>query len=117
MSMNYYARTKDSPTLEDLHIGKHSDGWEFLWRAHRNQGLVSAASWYEFLNQAWVTIVDDCNTVLTLDEFWQFATERPYPVGRSHTMRTRFADVKGGHGGWEWFRDEAGYPFADYEFC
>ena len=92
---------------EGLHIGKHSGGWEFLWRAHPDLELTSAEAWYQFLAHPWVTIVAEYGVELTLSEFWEFAGKRPAQAGGLSKMSS-------GH---HQFRDKLGFPFEVKEFC
>ena len=115
MSVNYYAITPETPEGDEgLHIGKHVGGKEFLFRAHRNLGLVSVAAWREFLSRPGVRIVAEHGLEEPLDEFMADATKRPADAIRAGERRM-----------WDWerkavtFRDDdaRGVPFYDGEFC
>lgn len=113
MSTNYYAVTPETPDGDEgLHIGKHVGGKEFLFRAHRDLGLVSVAAWRKFLSREDVKIMAEAGYEETLDEFMADATKRP-------------ADAMAAGEGRLWprtavsFRDDdaRGVPFYDGEFC
>lgn len=110
MSTNFYAVTPDTPEgNEGLHVGKSVGGKEFLFRAHRDLGLVTVAAWTEYLSRPNVKIMAESGYEVPAEEFMADATKRP-------------ADLKPGEGHM-WlrqavsFRAERGVPFADYEFC
>jgi hypothetical protein len=108
MSVNYYAVTPETPEGDEgIHIGKHSHPYEFLFRAHPDLGLRSAAAWCGFLSRPGVQIHAENGCDETVDEFMPWATTRPrYSEGmRFHPDRAV-----------SW-RDAEGNPFADYEFC
>lgn len=121
MSTNYYAKHPGQSTSEEgLHIGKCSSGWEFLWRAHLDLGLTSAAEWRKFLDRPlmdrpWV-VVDECNVEHSLTEFWETVTVRDASA-RNPVRRREELHVKGDYWAERQWRDKDGYPFADYEFC
>lgn len=112
MSTNFYAR---STGTDLLHIGKRSGGWEFLFRAHPSFGLTSSKAWYDLLSCRNVNIYDESGTLISLEEFWPQATRRLGEVGESG-----WAPLWSGMFGDQFrdrqWRDESGYPFADYEF-
>lgn len=110
MSTNYYAKWPNQPADEEgLHIGKHSGGCEFLWRAHKDLSIRSTQEWRRFLDHPWVTIVAEYGSEREFGDFWQLATT---PGGKP----TQDQAVPEGYGYRTW-RDADGYPFADYEFC
>lgn len=112
MGTNYYAKVKDAPALEPLHIGKSSGGWEFLWRAHPELGLESVTQWRKFLDHPWVEIYTDYGSPVTLTAFTNCATEK-HP-----SKKDQIKEAELDH--WmlrRMWRDSAGFPFADYEFC
>jgi hypothetical protein len=112
MGTNFYAK---HPGMEGegLHIGKRSAGWEFLWRAHPELGLMSTVGWHRFLDHPWVTIVAEYGVEVALDEFWVMATNQCTAAGPT---RRRPDDDDGPWAGKQW-RDRNGFPFANYEFC
>jgi hypothetical protein len=115
MGTNYYARPKcawdDNPAGERtetsaypaIHLGKRSAGWEFLFRAHPELGVMTVGDLRRFLDHPWVVIESKTGEALSLAEFMLVATEcGPAPAKHSDS---------------EVHRDERGYPFAFYEFC
>ncbi|WP_326642944.1 hypothetical protein OG884_05950 [Streptosporangium sp. NBC_01755] len=106
MSINYYAVTPETPEGEEwLHIGKHIANHEFLFRAHRDLGLITVEAWREYLSQPGVRLVTDHGWEESLADFMANATLRPAddPHGRLQLRKAAS------------FRDERGVPFADYE--
>ncbi|MFD1546969.1 hypothetical protein [Nonomuraea guangzhouensis] len=113
MSTNYYAVTPDTPDGDEgLHIGKHVGGKEFLFRAHRDIGLVSVAAWREFLSREDVTIESESGYGVAWETFMADATKRPADAITAGEKRM-----------WDWerkavsFRAERGVPFCESEFC
>ncbi len=110
MSCNYYAFTPETPKYgEGLHIGKHVAGKEFLFRAHRDLGLVTVEAWREFLSRPGVVIRAEHGLEETVEEFMAEATKRPadaMAAGEGHLWPRQAAS----------FRAERGVPFADFEF-
>ena len=113
MSTNYYAVTPETPEGDEgLHIGKHAGGREFLFRAHRDLGLVTVAAWTEFLSHPDVKVMAESGYEVPVDEFMADATKRPADAIAAGERRM-----------WDWersavsFRAECGVPFYDGEFC
>ncbi|MGW0200652.1 hypothetical protein [Nonomuraea sp. NPDC003201] len=78
MRTNYYAITPQTPEGDEgLHIGKHVGGREFLFRAHRDLGLVTVETWTAFLSRPGVRIVAEHGRDETIEEFMPEATKRP----------------------------------------
>lgn len=109
MSTNYYAETPDTPADEEgLHIGQHAGGWEFLWHAHNDLGLICTETWRKFLSRPGVSIVTEYGSTVRLDDFWKHATLRPAQAP-AHTLRSRSdRDIR--------WRDGRGCPFDDRDF-
>lgn len=130
MGTNYYARPKrawdddiatERPATDAypaIHLGKHSGGWEFLFRAHPDLGLTTVTDLERFLRHPWVMIEDENGVEYSVDEFLQMATTRstsdqdPISVGDRPRVDGGDRDLIG-----RCHRDVDGYPFADYEFC
>ncbi|GGL55115.1 hypothetical protein [Planomonospora parontospora] len=109
MSINYYAITPGTdPAEEGLHIGKHSGGWEFLFRAHPDRGLTTVATWTELLTAPDVVIRDEHGRTETAEEFLAWAIRRP--ATSPEPMRAH----AGHHIS---YRDEGGAAFLDHAFC
>jgi hypothetical protein len=115
MSTNYYAKVRDAPALEPRHIGKFSGGWEFLWRAHKDLQLESTEQW-KFLDHPWVVIEDEHGTVVPLGAFWQLANTISGCDRDPHGGSSGVVSIDDHFRQRQW-RDSAGRPFADYEFC
>jgi hypothetical protein len=109
MSTNYYAHGPDLPD-GGLHIGQHSLGWEFLFRAHRDRGLTSTRLWFELLCLPGVEIRSEFGTSVPLCVFWADLTRR-FTVDGESTKRF------GVHHRKDEFRDGRGRPFLDADFC
>lgn len=114
MSVNYYARTPETPAGEEgLHIGQSCTGVEFLFHAHPTLELTTVEAWREYLTRGDITIVTENGTVLEFDEFWPDATRRPADLDQPWRMSTRFLGHPAGPRLW---RDVKGHPMANYEF-
>jgi hypothetical protein len=119
MSTNFYA-INPFTIGEGYHIGKRSVGWDFLFRAYPEHGLITCTAWHDYLSEPGVQIRNEYGTIVPLDEFWPDAILRPSESGlpmRSHVGEPeRLAGGLDAYGLNE-FADEHGHPFADYEFC
>ncbi|WP_107661256.1 hypothetical protein [Nocardia suismassiliense] len=113
MSVNYYARTTQTPANNDgLHIGQHAHPCEFLWRAHPELGLTTVQAWSDYLAQPEIHIVAEHGLELDYHEFWPDAVARPANV--DFRMATRWIPMIGpSERRWH---DVNGHPFANYEF-
>lgn len=73
MGTNYYVKMKACPHCgrggEDLHIGKSSGGWKFLFQRHDDMGLDSARIWFDFLAAPDRIIVDEYGQNVAFDDF------------------------------------------------
>lgn len=118
MGTNYYLRKVCSTcghAEEELHIGKQSAGWVFLWQGYDDNTLGihvrSRREWIERIKQAlangW-TIQDEYGCDYTLAGF----LERVRSEGRRHD------EVKSSLGfGWErYLRDDEGNDFVFDDF-
>lgn len=111
MSANHYARHPNHPAEnKGLHIGQYSNGWEFLFRAHKDLELTSTEAWRKFLDHPWVRIVAEHGAEETSTEFWKF-------VSNADKDRRREWEESFLSESYPRWRDEDGYQFADYEFC
>ena len=54
--------------VEDVHIGKSSGGWDFLFQLNDKKYYHNKASMIEFIKEC--QIVDEYDRELTFDEFW-----------------------------------------------
>jgi hypothetical protein len=101
MGTNYYAIR---PGEEDLHIGKASAGWEFLFRAHKDPEITSIADWMYTLNLPEVKIRNEYGTEISYANFINWFVTRT--EGKRFTVRNSGMTS----------RDRHGYPFSDREF-
>ncbi|MGW6578877.1 hypothetical protein ACWF76_05630 [Streptomyces globisporus] len=111
MSTNYYAFGPfpgGDADSEGLHIGQHVGGWEFLWRAHDNPGVICTDTWRKFLDAPGVTIRTEAGVEVPLEDFWRHATLRPAQAGL-YQMRARTRSIV------DW-RDQRGCPFSQADF-
>lgn len=124
MGTNFYVKTAEhGPDDEGLHIGKRSTGWDFLFRAHPELGLVDCEAWLTLLHRPDVQIVAEYGVPYTAAEFWPMATRRPAEVGGPNFMRSHEdlwrndrSNLAKTWANKQW-TDSHGHPFADYEFC
>lgn len=54
--------------IEDIHIGKSSGGWDFLFQLNDKKYYHDKASMIEFIKEC--QIVDEYDRELTFDKFW-----------------------------------------------
>lgn len=104
VSTNFYAVSPSFPE-EGLHIGKHSGGWRFLWRAHPDLGLTTGFAWYTHLRRPFVTIVALGVREYSLGEFWSVASRELNGQGLPLQAQIGFA------------HDGDGFAFCYDEFC
>lgn len=72
MGTNFYAiynKCEHCGRSESLHIGKRSGGWEFMFRAHEEPKLESAADWRKWLNEVGAEIRGD-GEFYGIEDFW-----------------------------------------------
>lgn len=72
MSTNYeyrYNECSSCARFDDLHIGKSSGGWSFIFAAHRDNGINSYKYWLQFFDEHPGTIVDEYGREMSLDDF------------------------------------------------
>lgn len=74
MGTNYYVEQTPCDKCggggEDLHIGKSSAGWKFLFQQHSEKGLNSRKAWGEFLHRPGSEIVDEYGVYWPVDDFF-----------------------------------------------
>lgn len=100
MGTNYYTAEKPPCDAckrphEQLHIGKASGGWEFLFAPYPELGLVTAAAWWAFIESR--PIIDEYDRPVTLEEL------------KAIVERCRGGD-------WLTPQDCGGEPVSRYEF-
>lgn len=90
---------------EPLHIGKRSFGWQFMFRAHMEDGeggipgVASATEWFHLLKRA--IIRDEYGQTIDSADFWA-------SVAATHTQQRA----------WHFdFLDEQNWAFKYNEFC
>lgn len=59
-----------------LHIGKSSGGWCFSLRWYRDRNLNSLCDWYRYMTKGRVTITDEYDQVISVNELLQIITHR-----------------------------------------
>lgn len=121
MSTNFYLpQTCPNPcdhcSVEDLHIGKRSVGWQFGFRAHAD--IRSRRDWETRVAEVG-TVTDEYGQEYTPEQFWDEvdATRDPRPDGSAplthYGMRGRqnipMDDPKN-------FLDDQGWDFTEHEF-
>lgn len=97
MGTNYYANTVDG---QNLHIGKRSGGWRFLFRGHKTQTLNIASweDWKVLLRSGFASVeYMDAEEFIRMVEEWE-------PNGRVSWLP----------GSWT---DPEGFQFYGGEFC
>jgi hypothetical protein len=95
MGTNYYMKKEpdlfgvlrgDKPI--SLHLGKSSGGWCFSLRWYPERNLNSLRDWYQFLIKGRVTITDEYDVELSLDELLDIIVRRSW--SNSRTFPSKF---------------------------
>lgn len=123
MGTNYYAVIKkvNGFETERLHIGKKSAGWRFSFRGYPKGWvsdrpeleLDSAKAWRAFLESEDVIIVNEYETVISLDQLWEWVESR-HNLKESEQAQKPTTDW--GPGPYSCRVDEEGYKVNAYEF-
>lgn len=118
MGTNYYVKLDPCPHCGrgagELHIGKSSAGWEFLFMAHPGHGLTSWAAWQAFIQgREGGPIVDEYGEVKTLDWLRELV-ERKQGLWNSETAPAESWGPFSREGAE--YSDAEGYRFSNREF-
>jgi hypothetical protein len=73
MGTNYYTRVNECHfcgRYGELHIGKHSGGWVFLFRGYKELGINSKKDWEDLLG-SYKGIYDEYLRMWSPEEFWR----------------------------------------------
>lgn len=95
MGTNYYAHLDACPTCgkgEEMHIGKSSGGWRFMFHIYPERGINSWASWQAKLRLSRAPIKDEYGKTHTLEDFHRLVESKAagqchacdYPQHASH---------------------------------
>lgn len=95
MGTNYYAQLEEVCKCcgrgdEDLHIGKQSAGWQFIFADYPERGLDTAEAWFSFLEGR--SILNEYNKPIAPDEFIQMVKHNQ---GKRHSSSFNRLDPKG----------------------
>lgn len=73
MGTNYYLRTKPckicGSVKKELHIGKSSCGWQFLFRAYPEENIFSYKQWLQEISDPNKEVVNEYGNIISIDEF------------------------------------------------
>jgi len=109
MGTNYYARyniCEFCGRYDELHIGKSSAGWTFIFQAQEDEITIkSYKEWIEFLLGEEIKIFDEYGDELTIVDFKDII-ENKKKEKHNHTK-----EYPEGH-----FLDEEGNSFSEGEF-
>ena len=110
MGTNYYLRTnicEKCGRYDEIHIGKSSMGWPFIFEAHNLQFPDDGpriGSWLDFLEYLKNgKIFNEYGEQISLNEFKEIVTDRkihPDCEKKIHNLTNHYQDVKG-----YWFYD------------
>ncbi|GAA2679735.1 MULTISPECIES: hypothetical protein [Actinosynnema] len=99
MGYSYYAVDTGLAAVErwaghetGLHIGCASAHWEFLFRAHPDEGLVDCAAWRALLERPGVRIMAESGYEVPLEQFWPEAILRPAQAPGGHHAMNSWSD-------------------------
>ena len=108
MGTNYYVNERPpceccKRPFEQLHIGKSSGGWQFLFAPYPDRGLTTAAAWLAYLQDK--EIVDEYDRPVALDELrelieskqgcWTGFTAPPEAYGGHNPAEYEYLDPEG----------------------
>jgi hypothetical protein len=121
MGTNYYWSEPDEicPTCnhnsgaKEIHIGKSSAGWEFMF--HGTAHLKSWSAWKQFLylNLGEGKILDEYGQQYTYTEMVACVEDRKHPKALASPFKEA---VKGGYFNKGYWMDHDGYSFCEGEF-
>lgn len=122
MGTNYYAKIKPCDhcgvSKEELHIGKSSGGWKFLFAPYPEHNLTTWKAWLRYLLSKDVTIRDEYGQDIHIDDFYDLveANQRPENLDAGNASEAQWGSPMNGRDRYE-TKDDAGYRFArDPEF-
>ena len=107
MGTNYYAIFDECPDChryDELHIGKCSAGWAFMFEGHRGKNIQSFQDWLTFLSKDGVRIRDEYDRPATLEQFKEMVKQK---------TDGRKVESSGGRECW---LDNDGHSFSGYDF-
>ena len=108
MGNNYYARyglCLHCSRYEEIHIGKSSAGWQFMF--HATEEIKSYKDWLKFLSRKGTKIYDEYNKEVSLEEFKKLIAEKQKPIYDNHAEM--YKDMGS-------YLDDEGYSMSPYEF-
>jgi hypothetical protein len=115
MGTNFYYRIRKSRrsgwTVQEKHVGKRSAGWQFCFRAHKDEDgkIGSWKDWKELLISAGAgRIFDEYGKRWSAAEF--IAMVEASKLGKNHSEYAAFVDRS-------WWNDPDGWSFSFEDFC
>ncbi len=106
MGTNYYYQTEICPHCkrsEELHIGKSSAGWVFLFQAHEDPEIKSFQDYLNYFEKTPGKIMSEYKEEFSVSQFEEMINRL-----QSQDLRPRVGDRN-------WI-DYYGYSFSDYNF-
>ena len=58
----------------EVHLGKRSAGWKFLWQANYDWYNMTKKSIDNFLHREDVILYNECGDILTPEQVWEYAS-------------------------------------------
>lgn len=130
MGTNYYLRLKESvlsnklsPTLKkeiiektELHIGKASCGWKFLFQEQKVDGEVlnSKEKWQKQIADENWEIRDEYDDLIEEEKFWNTVNVRQ---NKNHISHCEYARENPYYFHIDYYQDKDGYEFDVTDFC
>ncbi len=108
MGTNYYARYKHCASCkryEEIHIGKSSSGWQFMF--HATLDIKNYQDWITFLSKDGVKIYEEFSKEVSLKDFKELVKEKQIAICDNH------AEIYKEQGN---YVDKEGYSMSPYEF-
>lgn len=110
MGINYYVMIGKT----ELHIGKSSIGWQFLFQGYKGYGLDSKIEWLHYLSKYRKNIYDEDNVKVSFDEIRELI-ERKSP--KDEKLLNHYDEcVKSNYNIEETIKDDDGYTIIFNEF-
>lgn len=110
MGMNYFVKVGS----KELHIGKSSIGWQFLFEGHKGYDLDSKNEWLHFLSKYRKNIYDSEEQLITFNELREIIERKS---ARDLTLKNHYDEcLKSDKLENHTIKDDEGYTIIFNEF-
>jgi len=110
MGTNYYTKMEPEqpcaecghvPNVEEVHIGKSSGGWVFMFNQHPVVNMESAQSWYDFIKDNNYQIFDEYGRQFEISGLEDVVSNRSHPNGLKRPSDSEPDRWNRGAGNWD----------------